>query len=202
MPTISYPTQATFPGPWLVDATELRELDSLLDSLSIKAKERFDEAVESAIEEEIAKTNERRTLHAEQQERERLRQQIIGRFREARSATIALSGGRTVEGDRFSDIEAVPSAMDERSTGFRAFLRVAEFQVAISLSEYYLTELKVEVRSDDDEFSQEAFGRIRSWVADFEPSRLLQRWYKFNDFLGSMPLIAVGNSFFLCLQGP
>jgi hypothetical protein len=158
MPTISYPTQATFPGPWLVDATKLRELDSLLDALSVKAKEWLDGVVENAVDEEMAKTAEQRAPHAEQRERDRLRQQIKRRFREARSAAIALSGGRTVEGDRFSDIEVVPSAMEERPTGFRAFLRVAEFQVAISLNEYYRSELKVEVRSDDDEFSQEAFG--------------------------------------------
>jgi hypothetical protein len=197
MPTISYPTQAAFPGPWLVDAKELRELDSLLDALSIKVRERLDGIVESAVEEEIAKTTERRTPHAEQQERERLRQQIIRRFREARTATIELSGGRTVEGERFSDIKAVPSAMGERPTGFRAFLRVAEFQLAISLNEYYLAELKVEVRSDDDEFSQEAFGRVRCWIADFEPGRLLRRWYKVNDAVGSIPLFAWAFLFFL-----
>jgi hypothetical protein len=54
MASISYPTKLSVPGPWLLDAANLQDLDRVIDSCLTRMRERREELFTSAIANRLA----------------------------------------------------------------------------------------------------------------------------------------------------
>ena len=184
MAKISYPTEKSISGPWLIDADHLTALDGLFDEYLDKFRAEVHENLRSLAERRLA---ERGQDHTPQQLQERIRdlQSIYGR--ESRSVAIYLKGGKTVTSERFADLLTLPNMNEETAVGFRSDLEVGDFRASASLRTRW-SNYVIEVTPSDSTRAQELFSALENLVTEIAPSSLQQMWLKFVDSMGSLPL--------------
>jgi hypothetical protein len=192
MATISYPTAVEIPGPWLVDAGTLHELDSLIDSVEATAREDRQKAAESQADETVAERSAGARIKphdedAHRRARGEILSEVLSRrsVYDVRSVTIDLPGGRTAAAARFSELESLATAAHERPRGFRVLVRIDNIKAEVSLAETYSSvSLSISVTPSDNDTAQEAFGRLQNWAVEKKPPRWQQAWMRMKDFAG------------------
>lgn len=185
MATLTYPTEASIPGPWLIGEGQLQALDSLYDSYLPKLQKERDALVEQKTEEilldSIAGTapqeHELARLRIDIRNRVSNRSSIGG---EERAVTIYIPGGRTLQTIYFHEATNHPHTSDEKPLGFRSYLRVGEISVDVKLSGRWDNELNIRVRPNEHPLAQELFGALRNWASDLQAPRWQQMWLKFS----------------------
>jgi len=190
MPTISYPTTVEIPGPWILDKDTLFELDSVMDDAQSLMRRDRDRMVDVALAQKISDLISR----GEKQEwveerRQSWREDILQDLssRDYKTVTVYLSRGRTISGSSFSEIDALPSAIQENALGFRASLGAKNLTASAAMGEGCSgVALSISASPNDDEIAQEVFGRLQAWAIQNRPPRWQQTWFKVINFAGSM----------------
>jgi hypothetical protein len=183
MASISYPTKLDVPGPWLLDATNLRDLDGVVDSCAARMQERREELVASA----VAKRMEGLASKGLSEEAMKQKADEFGKSERGtyplntnkRSIVVYMSGGRSADGGTFEELTTLPRVSDEIPRGFALRSAIADSEITVKLvfSEYSRN-LELAVSCPDPDFAQELFGRMENWVSDIQPRRWLQMWLK------------------------
>jgi hypothetical protein len=195
MASISYPTHLDVPGPWLLDATNLRDLDGVVDSCVVRMKKRQEELVSSAVAKKMKEFASKGLSEAAlKQKADELRESVGGTYplnTKKRSVVAYMTGGRSADGRTFEELNTLPRVNEETPRGFalRAAIADTEITVELAFSEYSRN-LKLAVSSPDPDFAQELFGRMENWVSDIQPKRWLQIWLK-ADFFSFLAVIAI-----------
>jgi hypothetical protein len=183
MTKIAFPTELQIDGPWLIDGERLTELDSVLDKCVEKMRAETKRMLEEHIEARILERSQEN--HLPKDEIDKLRTE----YKESppqypydsdkRLLTVYLSGGRTVEATRFSELVAVANFQNEVPRGFSAIAKVGVTEAKVQLtSTYYTTRLDIRTSPSENEVALENFGLLQNWQVDFGPKRWQQIWLK------------------------
>jgi hypothetical protein len=183
MASISYPTKLDVPGPWLLDATNLRDLDGVVDSCVARMQKRREELVASA----VAKKMEGLASKGLSEEAMKQKADEFGKSERGtyplntnkRSIVVYMSGGRSADGRTFEELATVPRVSDEIPRGFALRSAIADSEITVKLAfSEYSRNLELAVSCPDPDFAQELFGRMENWVSDIQPKKWLQMWLK------------------------
>ncbi len=182
MPSISYPTSLSIPGPWILDARNLKDLDELIDSCWATMQERRQTLVESALAELRTKHQEdgitpEKCATLEPAWRKSIEDEYP--LRTQRRKVIAyLSGGRSAAGESFAELIPLASAHEEVPRGFSLSIEVARTELSVEATNTYSDRLNlsVETSSDEPALAQELFGKLQNWATEIRPKKWLQKW--------------------------
>jgi hypothetical protein len=184
MARLESPTSIDLAGPWLIEARHLLALDKLYDEYAPRLEEArqawIDEQIEEYVEQDAPEGASADTVN---RIRERIAPAIRGssRFTRSRRASVYLSGGRTLQAERFSEILNHATVPNEVPLGFRSSLTVPRVEVVVKVGERtwggHTLDISVEPNTNPD--AQELYGALRNWVSDFQPPRWLQLWRKY-----------------------
>jgi hypothetical protein len=141
MTRIAYPTEIDIDGPWLIDGKGLQELDSVLDKcvekMQVENERMLNEYIETKILEQMQEEHLTEADIAELRADYRKSPSWFGFDGDKRSVTIYLSGGRTTEGARFSDLLAIATLQNELPRGFAARAKVGQIEATVRLAPGY-----------------------------------------------------------------
>jgi hypothetical protein len=193
MTKIAYPTEIDIDGPWLIEGGRLQELDSVLDKCFEKMRVENTRMVNERIEAKILERMQER--HLTEVDVAKLRADYeksppwYGFDGDKRSVTIYLSGGRTIEGARFSDFLATATLQNEIARGFVATAKVGQTEATVRLaSGYFQNHLSIKTSPRNNDVALETFGLLQNWQVDVSPKRWQQLWLKVSWLL---PMFAV-----------
>ncbi len=181
MARLSFPTEARFRRPLLIDANQLEGLDGLIDkhidALRREREQRIAELTQKSIDERVAQG----ILEEDQVENKRpsIRESVarLNRLeREIRSVTIYLPRGKEIQAQRFAEAITHPVGEEETPLGFLLYLRVGEVRARLSLGGSWSEDLRIDVDPNDVEVAQELFGALRNWASDVEAPKWQQKW--------------------------
>jgi hypothetical protein len=185
MPSISYPTRYSEPGPWLFDPESLEKLDRLIDSSFESMRERRQIAIQADL------SRQRESLLGSGYTGEsvgalsdELKQQTERKFAESRKLTIFLKDLGTVEGESFTELAGAARTHEQIPLAFSLKARSGPTRIDVILWGLGDSKLDIAVSSDDDLFAEELFGRLRHWAWDIQPSKRLQLWINGTNFGG------------------
>jgi len=200
MPSISYPTSLNVPGPWILDARNIEDLDRLVDScwesMCEKRKALIDSALASWKEKRMESGTTQEQITAwEATEREELEKGYPFGAK-TRKIIVYLSGGRSVEGQTFGELAALALVHKEVPRGLDLSIEVAKSTLKLRAEEGYDSGLglSIGVSSNEANYAQELFGKLQNWATEIRPKRWLQRWRDlqwFFSFLIAVSLTAV-----------
>jgi hypothetical protein len=182
MAKISYPTEKSTPGPWLIEMNHLTSVDGLFDEYQNKFREDVLADLRSQAERSLTRGGREYTPEQFQAEVRNL-QSVYGR--ESRSVAVYLKGGKTIASDQFADLLRLPNMNGETAVGFRCDLRVGDFRASISVRSGWSKSLSIEAMPSDSVRAQEFYSALENLVTDAAPSPLQQAWLKYADFAGS-----------------
>jgi hypothetical protein len=175
MPKLKYVTAVEIPGPWLLDEVALFALDDVVDEqyseLCKAIDERLDAQIKALMETEPTYSNE-----SEDEKRERIRRyESVGHHR-AKSLTVYLKDGRSLDANSFRDAVRHPGGAEFTPVGFSYRLRVDDIRATIKLSSSYRTTLDINVDPEGDQEAEELYGKLSNWSASFQPPIWQQKW--------------------------
>jgi hypothetical protein len=199
MARLDSPTSIEILGPWLIEASHLLALDKIYDDYGPRLEESQDALINEEIERSIKdNTPEDATPDLARRIRERLSQLPARsrRFVRSRRATVYLSGGRTLQGERFSEILNHATATNEVPLGFRSSLSVSPVEVVVKVGEQKGSghTLDIDVKPNTNSDAQEVYGALRNWVSDFEPPTWLRMW-RTGGWIAAILLLALSVAF-------
>jgi len=196
MPSISYPTSLSIPGPWILDAENLKDLDELMDSCWTNMNERRDRMVESA----LAKWRDQRMQDGATPESikgpEAARRKEIEKGypfgTKRRKIVVYLSAGRSADGQSFAELAPLAPVHQDVPRGFDLSFEAADTRVRVQAERNYsgVVGLSIDTSSDDPTFAQELFGKLQNWATEIRPKRWLQKWLELQLFF---PIFAMLN---------
>jgi hypothetical protein len=189
---LQYPETIVRSGPWLIDADQLAEFDSLVgrefSRLETIAKESLDEAVRSEGEEWITSRIAQReqlgkAAYTEGEiERDRaqkeilIRRRIARKYKTERSIEVYLKGEKVLSGKTFNEIAVHPEVLDDLVIGFYAKFESAGTNITLLLlGESGVMELSAYHLSPEAAL---LYGTLRSWVHRVGPPRWQRAWFE------------------------
>jgi hypothetical protein len=182
MNRIAFPTELDINGPWLIDGKHLAELDAVLDRCVEKMRLENTRLKNEDFEARILERGRERNLTEAQIATSRAEFQKTPQYPwdlDKRSITVYLSGGRTVEATKFSEIVAVPNFQNEVPRGFTAVAKVGVTETKVQLTSRWKT-LEIRTSPPDNEVALETFGLLQNWQSDFGPKRWQQIWLRYS----------------------
>jgi hypothetical protein len=127
MARLESPTSIEMAGPWLIEARHLLALDKLYDEYAPRLEKAQNAWIDEEIEEYVERdAPENASSDMVSRIRDRIAPAIRGssRFARSRRATVYLSGGRTLQAERFAEILNHATVTNEVPLGFRSSLNV------------------------------------------------------------------------------
>lgn len=156
MPEALISTRFKARGPWLIDSTQLQQLEVVVDPFARKRPSQAAAPSDAARSEDCD-----------------------------RSLTILLSGGRELPVESFKQAFIHPTSQHEIPAGFNYRIRLGNIQAVVRISPDTAKEqagsktddeeLEIRVTPRSSRVSQELFVALKDWVEDVEPSAY-QRW--------------------------
>src|SRR3984885_2764596 len=167
MASVAVPTEISIQGPWLLDAESLENLDTLISKCMARMRERRDEELKERSAKLISRLRQSRSPEEVSEADEiQIVEQLTADLAVDRCRVIVyVGGGRSADGNSFEDLNTLSGMTDEVPRGFAARATVGNSEIDIELhASEYNRELRVRVKSRDDEFSREILGRLENWV--------------------------------------
>jgi len=165
MNTITHPTDSETEGPWLIDASNLKQLDLIFDSCLEKMHYAAENELGLQIEKALAERISEESISESGYEKFRAdyrKQQLSWRRPDRRWITIFLGNGRSIEGTRFTELMTLASVQSELPRGFIAGARVGEYETRVSLNSGYSDGISITVSPKGSDLALEMFGYLQN----------------------------------------
>jgi len=200
MTNFIYPISSEIDGPFLLDRSQLENLDKVLKEEWERFEEDFKQTLDEAVENEFNESRSKEwngdksdeALRAEA----RNRLEVSYNFRKSRHCSIILDNGTIAKVLDFTSAFREPDLLDKDPSGFIVSMESGQHKCYITLSGKYAS-LKVEVEPQADYFVQQTLITLKNWQDSVRPSIWESLWRKFSPYIWLIWISAVFMSFII-----
>lgn len=178
-----YQTSISIRAPWLLDATQLAELDAIITDQWKRLNEYRDKKIEREVEEAFSSEIETTYPQPEKKKekeaiRDALRQRISERYQNQNKhleISLILAGGKKLVANSIKEAIQHAAVADAEVEKLSVNLRVADVNADFEIHADY-NQISCRVSPEALPESREAFASIRDWIAKHRPARWQSRW--------------------------
>jgi len=178
-----YQTSMAISGPWLLDRSQLTELDAVITEQWKRLNEYRDKKIEREVEEALPSEIEATSLNPEKKKekdavRDVLRGRIGDRFQNQHKhlgVSLLLSGGKKLVASSVKEAIEHAGASDSEVHEFALDLKVADVHAQFEIDAGY-NRVSCRVSPESLPESRETFASLRDWIAKHQPKRWQSKW--------------------------